>query len=264
MTLLEADSTSPRDPSHVGELSLRRLCAGEFSAEKAAELDQHISACPVCRSKLRRLAEEQRDFQREVPFERFAGGVERARRVPRARPRSMWSIGFASVLAAAAVVVFFVGVPNRTYNRSKGANVEATARIATATGSMQRSMPPGSHEILEPGERVRLGYQTADPRYLAVVSIDEQGEVSPLYPEAGPALSVGVTRETVYLPDSIEFTGKGREKVFLFLARNPFDSQAAKQAVTEGYRTSKGSLDDLPNPAFTGGQQVFSWLFRKP
>jgi hypothetical protein len=264
MTLLEDSSTSPRGPSHVGELTLRRFYAGELSAEKSAEMDQHISGCALCRAKLRHLAEERRDFQREVPFERFAGGVERARRVPRSRPRSLWSFGFAGVLAAAAVAVFFVSAPTGSHNRSKGTSVEATARIASANGSLQRSTPPGSHEILEPGDRIRLGYQTGDARYLAVVSIDEHGEVSPLYPEAGPALSVAATRETVYLPDSIEFTGQGREKVFLFLARKPFDLQAARQAVTEGYRASKGDLDSLPNPAFTSGQQVFSWSFRKP
>jgi hypothetical protein len=264
MTLLEDDSTSPRDPDHVGELTLRRFGAGEFSVERSAQIDQHVSACPVCRAKLRRLAEEQRYFQREIPFERFAGGVERARRVPGSRPRSLWSIGFAGVLAAAAVAVFLVGVPTGSHNRSKGTGVDAMARIASAKGSLQRSVPPGSHEILEPGDRIRLGYQAIEARFLAVLSIDEQGEVSPLYPEAGPALPVAATRETVYLPDSIEFTGKGREKVFMFLARNPFDLKAAKQAVADGYRAGHEDLDALPDPAFAGGQQVFSWLFRKP
>jgi len=264
MTLLESNPTSPRDPEHMGELTLRRFCAGEFSAERSAEVDRHVSSCGVCRNKLRCLTEEQRDFRREIPFERFAGGVERARRVPGSRPRPLWSLAFAGILAAAAVAVFFVGVPTNPRNGLKGSDVEATVRIAAAAGSMQRIAPPGSHEILEAGDRIRLGYKTADGRYLAAVSVDEQGEITPLYPELGPALSVAATQEIVYLPDAIELTGKGREKIFLFLARNPFDLQAATQAVSDGYQASKGDLDALPNPAFTGGQQVFSWLFKKP
>ena len=264
MTLLEADPTSPRDANHLGELALRRLFAGEFPAERAAEMDRHVSSCALCRTKMRGLAEEQRSFEREIPFERFAGGVERARRVPRSRPRPLWSLGFAGVLAAAAVAVFFVRAPGHSRNTVKGASVEATIRIAAGGGAMQRIAPPGSHEILEKGDRVRLGYRTVDPRYLAAVSVDEHGEVTPLYPEAGAALSVAATDETVYLPDSIEFTGEGREKVFLFLARNPFDLQAAKQAVADGFQASKGDLDAIPNPAFAGGQDVFSWSFKKP
>ena len=110
MTSLEANPTAPRDQSHLGELALRRFSVGEFSSERCADVDRHISACSLCRNKLRAITDEQRDFQREIPFDRFAGGVERARRVPRSRPRSLWSVGIAGFLAAAAVAVFFVGV----------------------------------------------------------------------------------------------------------------------------------------------------------
>jgi hypothetical protein len=264
MTLIEANPSLPRDSNHLGELALRRFRAGEFSVERSAVVEQHIAGCGVCRGKLRGLLEEQRSFERDVPFERFAGGVERAWRVPRPRPRRVWTLGLTGALAAAAVAIFFVRVPAHSRNAVKGSSVEATARISSTSAPAQRSAPPGSHEVLDPGDRIRFGYKTAEPRFLAAVSIDEMGEVTPLYPEEGPALSVVPTQETTYLPDSIEFTGKGRERVFLFLARNPFDLQAAKQAVLAGYEASKGDLDALPSPAFTGGQDVFSWSFRKP
>lgn len=262
MTFVEADG--PRRAEHLGELSLRRLRAGELSDEQVVAADEHIAACALCRTKLRGLAEEQRAFEREIPFERFAGGVERARRVPRPRPRSLWGLGLGGALAAAAVAIFLMRAPAPSRNAVKGTSVEATIRIATANGSRQRVAPPGSHEVLESGDRVRLGYTLAEARYLAALSVDEQGEVTPLYPESGHALAVAASAETVYLPDSVEFTGRGREKVFLFLARRPFDVQAARQAITAGYRASHGDLDTLPNPAFAGGQQVFSWLFKKP
>jgi len=264
MTSLQGNADYARDPMHLGELALRRLRAGEYSAERAAEVEQHISSCAVCRTKLRGLAEEERSFEREISFERFAGGVERARRVPRPGRRPMWSLGFAGLLAAAAVAVFFIRVPAHSRNAVKGSSVEATVRISSASSPAQRIAPPGSHEVLDAGDRVRFGYKTIDRRFLAAVSVDERGEVTLLYPEAGPALSVPPSEETTYLPDSIEFTGTGRERVFLFLARNPFDSQTAQQAVREGYAASKGDLDALASPAFAGGQDVFSWVFRKP
>jgi hypothetical protein len=184
--------------------------------------------------------------------------------VPRQRPRRAWATGISGVIAAAAVALFLVKVSSPAHNRSKGSSVEATARIASTTLSAQRTAPPGSQEVLEPGDRVRLGYKTVDARYLAAISVDDRGEVTPLYPETGPALPVSTTLETVYLPDSLEFTGAGRERVFLFLARTPFDLEAAKQAVRSAHQAAKGDLSALPNPAFAGGQDVFSWLFRKP
>jgi hypothetical protein len=261
MTLVE---TTPSPSGHLAELVLRRYRAGEFSTEECAETDRHLAACAPCRSKLRVLVEEQRAFECDIPFERFAGGVERARRVPRQRPRRLWFAGLGGALAAAAVVLFLVRTPAPAFNRTKGSSVEATVRVASAKASAQRAVPPGSQEVLEPGDRVRFGYRTADPRFLAAVSVDDGGEITLLYPESGPALAVAPTEKTIFLPDSLEFTGAGREKVFLFLARTPFDSAAAKQAVKTAHASARGDLASLPNPAFAGGQQVFSWLFRKP
>lgn len=261
MTLVE---TTPSQGGHLAEILLRRYRAGEFSAEESAETDRHLTTCAPCRTKLRLLVEEQRAFEREIPFERFAGGVERARRVPRQRPRRLWFAGLGGVVAAAAVVLLVVRGPSPAPNRTKGSAVEATVRIASAAASAQRSVPPGSQDLLAPGDRVRLGYRTDEPRYLAAVSVDEHGEVTMLYPESGPALAVGPSPKTEYLPDSLVFTGQGRERVFLFLARKPFDSAAARQAVKTAHESAHGDLGALPNPAFAGGQQVFSWLFRKP
>jgi hypothetical protein len=261
MTLVE---TTPAGGNHLAELALRRYRAGEFTDDACAETDKHLAACGPCRSKLRLLVEEQKAFEREISFERFAGGVERARRVPRPRPRRLWFAGLGGALAAAAVVLVMVRAPAPAVNRTKGSAVEATVRVASATAAGQRSVPPGSQEVLEPGDRVRLGYRVPEPRYLAAVSVDEAGEVTLLYPESGPALTAAASAETVYLPDSLEFTGSGREKVFLFLARKPFDSADAVEAVKTALASARGDLLTLPNPTFTGGQQVFSWLFRKP
>lgn len=263
MTLVEQ---TPSQSGHLAEIVLRRYRAGEFGAEQCAETDRHLAACAPCRSKLRVLVEEQRAFERDIPFERFAGGVERARRVPRERPRRIWFAGLGGAVAAAAVALFLLRAPATTYNhnRLKGSSVDVTVRVASAMTAAQRSVPPGSQEFLQPGDRVRLGYRSAEPRYLAAVSVDDSGEITLLYPEAGPALAITPTAETTYLPDSLEFTGRGREKVFLFLARKPFDSGAAKRAVRTALDSAKGDLAILPNPTFAGGQQVFSWLFRKP
>jgi hypothetical protein len=262
MTLVETGMDAVEN--HIGELALRRMRAGELSPEKSAGADRHLAACAACRSKLRVLVEEERAFQRDIPFERFAGGVDRARRVPRPSPRRAWMLGVSGVVAAAAIAVFMVRVSPSQRNRIKGAPVEATLRIAAADPSVQRSAPAGSHEVLVPGDRVRLGYRTDDTRFLAAVSVDDGGEVTPLYPESGAALAVSPTQAIEFLPDSIEFTGTGNERVFLYLARAPFDLAQAVQAVKSAHAQARGDLATLQSPAFAPGQQVFSWLLKKP
>jgi len=267
MTLVENPEPSSSPSPHFGELALRCYRAGEYTPDACAAVDRHLAVCAACRAKVRVLVEEQRGFEREISFERFAGGVERAQRVPRQRPRRAWAASVSGLIAAAAVALFLVKVSSsgrHQHNSVKGSTVEATARIASTNAPTQRTAPPGSQEVLEPGDRVRLGYRTVDARYLAAISVDDRGEVTSLYPESGPALAVSPTFETVYLPDSLEFTGAGHERVFLYLARTSFDVEAAKQAVKASHQAAKGDLSTLPNPAFSGGQDVFSWLFRKP
>ncbi|HEX7597795.1 MAG TPA: hypothetical protein VF518_06245, partial [Polyangia bacterium] len=106
MTLVENEAGSTT--THVGELSLRRFRAGEFSGDAQEEIAQHASDCAACRTKLRLLQEEQRQFERDLPFERFAGGVERACRVPRPGPRRVWALSSAFGLVTAAAVVLLI------------------------------------------------------------------------------------------------------------------------------------------------------------
>jgi hypothetical protein len=259
------------DDGHVGELRLRRFRAGEISGPEHEQIARHTSECAPCRSKLRSLQEEQRQFEHDIPFERFAGGVERAARVPRVRPPRVWALGSTFALAAAAAVVVMVwpfGKPAEIMhgrNQIKGGD-SALMRIASATGDEQRALQPAEFTALRPGERLRLGYTTTTPGYLSAVSLDDRGEVSALYPEAGGSLAVAATHGTTYLPDSLELTGAGRERIFLFLADRPLDAQTVAQSVRQAHALAKGDLAELPEPAFPGRDDVrgFTWLLRKP
>jgi len=277
MTL--ANNEADASALHLGELRLRRFRAGEFSDEAHEEIARHTAECGSCRAKLRLLQEEQRQFERDIPFERFAGGVERACRVPRPRPTRRWAMGSAFGLVAAAAVVVLLWRPSARvgdrggqdvggaagFNRTKGA-LSAVVRIASASGGAQRSLPPTESTTLQPGERIRLGYNTAAPGYLVAVSVDDAGEVSPLYPEGGGSLPVRPTQHVTFLPDSLELTGSGRERVFLLLAERPLDGAAVKKSVRDAHSRAKGDLASLPMPTFAGRTDVrpFSWLFYKP
>jgi hypothetical protein len=266
MTVVDTPGAEP----HPGELRLRRYRANELDSSASQEITRHTADCTQCRTKLRVLQEEENHFRKEISFERFAGGVERAERVPGRHPRrSRWAWGsLASVAAAAAVLLFAWPAHHpRSHgpNRTMGA-LSALARIAGKTGA-QRSVLPNSETVLQAGDRIRLAYEATSTVQLLSLSVDDAGEITPLYPERSEmSLPVGPTRGAQYLPDSLELTGKGRERVFLFLANQSLRLDEAQRAVRGAYAKAGGDLGVLLAPVFEGRSDIqqFSWLFHKP
>jgi hypothetical protein len=261
-------------PGHVGELRLRRFRAGELAGASHDETADHVDSCGACRARLRMLDDEQRAFEREIPLARFTGGVERARRVPRTRPRRAWAWTATTVLCAAAGVALVArtgvfepaSAPGTGLNQIKGTrSVEALIRIARADGSGQRSAAPGTTAALRAGDRVRIGYRVPAVRHLIAVSLDDAGAITPLYPQSGAALPVAPRPETTYLDDSVEFTGHGGERVWLVLASAPVTVAEVGRAVKAAV-ASAGSKSDGLGPIEIPGNKVesFSWHFDKP
>jgi Domain of unknown function (DUF4384) len=259
---------------HVGELALRRLRAGEAVQGEAVrneavrdgallESAAHAETCADCRARLKSLDDEQRRFEQEISFDRFAAGVTRAART--AAPRSgapLRTLRFMlPTLSLAAGIALFVGVTARrehlpsSHNSVKG-GAAITVRVSAGDTGPQRFAAESAPEALAPGERVRIGYQPGARRYLLSLSIDEAGEVTPLYPEAGRSVPVGkaVGAGLRYLPDSIEFTDAGAERLFVILSDQPIDVDAARRAARASFARAKGDILNMPALELPGEQ----------
>jgi hypothetical protein len=259
--------------SHFGELALRRFHAGEAFAlddVEHADLAAHAGTCGDCRARLKAFEDEQRRFEQEISFDRFAAGVARASRAPeRARLKAAFDSRvlrfFVPTLALAAGVALFVGLPGPRgpHNSIKGGGAGITVRVAAGEGP-QRTAAEGAPEALASGERVRIGYQAGAHRYLLSLSIDERGQVTPLYPEAGRSVAVGkaVGSGPRYLPDSIEFTDAGAERLFVILSDAPIDVEAARGAARASFERAHGDILHMP-PLDLPGEQ-FQRTFIKP
>ena len=284
MTLVEDGDAGATGETHLGELVLRRYRAGELAGSEAETIGQHTARCGRCRARLTALDDEQRAFERAIPFERFSGGVERAARVPTPRRtsivRSLWALPALSALAAAA---FLLVVRPRAddgagggagFNHRKGAQVDAALRIAGADGKTQRALPAGASARLGRGERLRVGYQTDRPRHLVALSIDDHGVVTSLYPDSSSrsvaSLLVDRAAQATFLPDSIELTGAGRERLFLLMAEGPFSVESAVAAVRASRATAgPGGLAAMSAEAAAQALDAlaprsFTWLLEKP
>ncbi|MBI3181205.1 MAG: DUF4384 domain-containing protein [Myxococcales bacterium] len=250
--------------AHLGELGLRRLFAGELPQEDA---DQARS-CTHCRSRLRGIEEEQRRFESELPFERFAAGVERAARSPRPapKPQRRWLYPFTAMAASCLLAVGSHALIDRlghNGNRIKGSGgPEVDLVVSGAKGEPQRHVSAAAPEALSKGDRVRIGYRAGDLRYVAAVSVDEQGEVTALYPQAGPSLEVSSAEGMQYLPQSIEFTGHGAERVIVVLSPEPLEVEAVTRAAKEAF-TRAGRVETMDTVELPGTEQ-FHRVVLKP
>ncbi|HVX96575.1 MAG TPA: ACP synthase [Polyangia bacterium] len=252
---------------HVGELALRRFRAGEAAHDVAS----HAATCADCRVRLKALDDEQRRFEQEISFDRFAAGVERASRTQRAgeaegKSRAPRTLRFLlPTLSLAAAIALFVGFSGRERgtNGIKGGAADITVRVAAGDGP-QRTAAVNAPEALAPGERVRIGYHAGAHRYLLSLSIDERGQVTPLYPEQGRSVPLGkvVGAAPSYLPDSVEFTDRGLERLFVILSDQPIDVEAARRAARAAYDRAKGDILRMPALEVPGEQ--FQRTFIKP
>jgi len=245
---------------HVGELALRRLRLGELAPSATSEVDAHVKACAECRGRLASLAEEQARFVAQVPFERFAAGVERAQARAGRPARPTWVAAVTGMAAAALVAVVVQPVLSHS-NRIKG-GAGMVLRIAGPAGGPQRLASPDAPEALASGERVRIGYQPGGHRYVAAVSVDEAGQVTPLYPEFGRSLPTDEGEATYYLPDSVEFTGRGSELVLVVLGDQPLAVDALVKATRAAFEAAHGDLNAM-GPLPVRGEQ-FRRMLLKP
>ena len=255
---------------HIGELTLRRRRAGEALGPDAAAIEAHATACADCRARLRALDEEQRRFEQEISFDRFAAGVERAARgasqAKARRPRMMLSAWVAPLAAMAACVVALITfvprpVITRPATRTKG-GAGITVRVAGVDG--QRNARVDSTEPLARGERLRIGYQPGPHRYLLALTIDDHGAVQALSPEQGQSLALpdAAASATRYLPDSWELDGAGTERIIVVLSDQAIDVDSARRAARAAYDKAGGNLARMPSLDLPGEQ--FVRTFAKP
>jgi|SRR6187551_529347 len=252
---------------HIAELTLRRRRAGEALGADAPAIEEHATSCADCRARIRALDDEQRRFEDDISFDRFSAGVERAARSARPARRAVrarvWMSSMAGMAAAAAALLVFVTAPDKPgpTTRSKGGS-GIIVRVAGTDG--QRTADVDATEALARGERLRIGYQSGGHKYLLSLSIDDRGEVTPLYPERGPSLQVpdGSQTATRFLPDSLELTGKGTERIVVVLSDDPIDAEVARRAARAAFQRAGGDVTRLPKLDLPGEQ--FVRTFAKP
>ncbi|MBC8131609.1 MAG: hypothetical protein H7X95_01405 [Deltaproteobacteria bacterium] len=162
-------------------------------------------------------------------------------------------------------------------NRVKGAASDAAVLVRVASAhdpSRQRTVATEAPEPLAVGERIRIGVQgdngeggdgaggTGKYPFMFVISIDDHGIVTPLYPQTGASIPLPQGAKMQFLPDSLELTGKGAERLVVLLTQEPLQRETVNRAVATAFVQSGGDLHKLRKLAVVGEQ--FHRTFIKP
>ncbi|WP_141591375.1 DUF4384 domain-containing protein [Myxococcus sp. AB056] len=257
--------------AHESEWTLRRLSAGELTTTEAARVQAHAASCETCAQALRGIQSAQTRFEAGGPFRRFEAGVEQAlqRQQDSAQPPPRrWVATTVAIVASLLVVVLvrpLLGSSAESdvlegLNRLKGG---ATAELLIGGGlGPQREAIPGRPEALDLGERVTVGYTAGTHRYVAALSVDAIGEVTPLYPEAGASAPVAPGSGQHWLPGGWEFTGSGAERVIVVLSDEPLPQETLVEAARRAFAQADGDVDRMAELEVPGAQT--HWVLQKP
>ena len=104
----------------------------------------------------------------------------------------------------------------------------------------------GAPETLSPGERIAHRLPIGAHEFVLALSIDDARRGHAALPgdraQPGASAAQGPIGSTHYLPDSVEFTGKGSERLIVMLSDQPLEVEAAKQAAHAAFSSARATI----------------------
>jgi hypothetical protein len=207
---------------------------------------KHLATCDHCRDQLANMQRQGDDFMRFV-YPATVTALE-----PKRSRRWTWAGIFAPVaaLAAAAVVMIVHPTPPNDYVGTKGVAFKLNVYAGLEAGSRALS----DKEQVPANAALRFRIQSGHPCNLGIVSIDEHGEVSRLFPTSGNEGAKLAKAEV--LPGGAILDGKpGPERIFAVCSTDPLampQVEAAVKVAAGVGAESVRSIDTIPGlPAGT-------------
>lgn len=237
--------------------ALMRLRAGELGPDEAALQRAHLEGCAACQATLRELEAEDAAVRAAVPLEKLQARLEQPAKVTPLRRfgKAAPIIGLA-LAAGLAALVLAPRVALHPQDRTKG----GLALDVFVGGVGEPRRVDSSAVALNPGERVQLKVHGNGHKYVAVVSVDEQGAVSPLFFEHDASLPLDA--QTELLPESIDFDGRGRERLIVLLSDAPLPREQVEAAARDAF--SRGGTLEAMGPLHLAGADELDRTVLKP
>jgi hypothetical protein len=182
----------------------------------------HLATCDRCRDQVANMQRQGDDFMRFV----YPATVEGLN--PKRARRWNWAGIFAPVaaLAAAAVVIVVRSGPPNEYVGTKGVSFKLNVYAGLEAGARALS----DNDQVPANAALRFRIQSGRPCNLGIVSVDEHGEVSRLFPTNGDQGRKLAKAEV--LPGGAILDGKpGPERIFAVCSIDPLAMPQVEAAV---------------------------------
>ena len=203
---------------------------------------EHIDGCARCQARLSAMEAEGQHFNQFV----FPATLEKLEQAPRRRFSPLLLL--APLAAVAAVLVVVVQRPGADYVGTKGAALKLTIYAAGPSGARALS----DKDIVPATAALRFRVQASAPCTLAILSVDDKGEVSRI---AGP---LGVSGDST-LPGGAVLDGRAGQERF-FAVCSPAPVPDLEQRVRAAGVGGSAPLSGLP----AGSTQASLLLDKRP
>jgi len=227
-------------------------------------LSQHLDGCEVCKARLARMEKEGEDFRRFVLPATLDAVVE-ANSGSRIPWKSWFMVAVPAMAAAAALVIAVRPAPKPTEPPEDYVGEKGGMGITVyTTGERGPTTVPDGGKV-NPAAALRFSVRpgAAKPCHLWLVSVDEAGQVSRVYPTQGDK-GAQITQKTP-LPGGAVLDGKtGLERLYAICSPEPIaygQVESAVRASSSSGSIRKGALlAGLPK----GAAQTTVLLDKKP
>ena len=188
--------------THISDLAIDRLLAGELSAAARGELEAHTRECERCAARLAELTTDHEAFaQRPMPI-----ALGRAKR-QRSR---IWLA--APIVAVAAAALLVLAWPRERAPSERVKSGETTLLLWAGTPGQLR--PVATSDVIHSGEHLQASYTTKRDGVGAVLSIDGAGGAFTYVPAEGDAMvTLPAGRERPFPASTLLDDVTGRELV---------------------------------------------------
>jgi len=208
---------------HPSELALER----HLLDPAVSPIASHLGSCEACGARIEEMRRQGEEFARYV----FPATVEKVEEAADRRPRLRWLRVLAPVSAlAAAAVVFLLVQPLRTPEDYLGVKGDHGLGLTVFLTGTAGARPVRDGEAVPADAAVRFRVQPTSPCHLWLVSVDERGKVSRLFPVEGDGGALVATRFEV--PGGAILDGRpGPERVFAICTPGAVYYAAVERAV---------------------------------
>jgi hypothetical protein len=235
-----------RAPDCLSDLDLDRLRLGEFEGSmEGARAAAHLQGCGDCKARMAELEAVVPPLD-ALPSVPSLSGPERRRRRLRL---AAWS---APILAAAVVVLLPWSHKN---SRTKGGSWQLGVIAQYPSGRVAGVFQGAA---LASGDRLRFEVSAPRHGYVAVISADAAGAVTPFAPASGNTIELPAGHHlldgAVRLDDSI-----GAERLLLVACDHPMAVTEVVAAARTALVRAGGRVDQMPTLALPCSERSF-WI----